>query len=99
LFTAIAYVCIRRGAVSSHREWMIRSYAIVLIFIEGRVLMAVPTLARHGMDTVLLVNWECLAVTLVAVEVLLRRREIWPSGQPNKALHPASAELTLGGRG
>lgn len=79
LFTLAAYLCIRRGAVSAHREWMMRSYAIVLIFLEGRVLMAIPVLARHGMDAVVLVNWGCLAVTLVVTECLLRWREIVPS--------------------
>ena len=86
LFTLAAYRCIRRGAVSSHREWMIRSYAIVLIFLEGRVLMAVPALARQGMDAVVLVNWGCLAVTLVAVECIIRWREIYPAEQPNRAV-------------
>jgi uncharacterized membrane protein len=79
LFTLVAYMCIRRGEVSAHREWMIRSYAIVLIFLEGRVLMAFPVLARHGMDAVVLVNWGCLAVTLVVVEALLHWRQIVPA--------------------
>jgi uncharacterized membrane protein len=88
LFTLVAYLCIRRGAVSAHREWMIRSYAIVLIFLEGRVLMAVPALARHGMDAIVLVNWWCLAVTLVTVECMLRWREIIPPGPRIKACAP-----------
>lgn len=79
LFTLFAYLCIRRGAIHSHREWMTRSYAIVLIFLEGRVLMAIPALARHGMDAVVLVNWGCLAITLVVVESLLRWREVFPT--------------------
>jgi uncharacterized membrane protein len=79
LFTGAAYLCIRRGDIRSHREWMMRSYAIVLIFLEGRVLMAIPALARHGMDAIVLVNWGCLAVTLVVVECLLRWREVFPS--------------------
>jgi hypothetical protein len=58
---------------------MMRSYAIVLIFLVGRVLMAVPALARHGMDSIVLVNWVCLAVTLVVMESLLRWREVFPS--------------------
>jgi hypothetical protein len=74
LFTGIAFMCIRRKDVVSHREWMVRSYAIVLIFLEGRILMAIPALAQKGMDAVVLVNWGCLAVTLVVTEVLLR----WP---------------------
>ena len=87
LFTVVAYMAIRRGAVTVHREWMIRSYAVVLIFIEGRVLMAVPALAKQGMDAVVLVNWGCFAITLVAVECLLRWREIAPARQPNKPAH------------
>jgi len=84
LFTFAAYSCIRRGDVNAHRRWMMRSYALVLIFLEGRVLMAIPALARHGMEAVVLVNWACLAVTLVAVECILHWREIVPSSQPNK---------------
>jgi uncharacterized membrane protein len=71
LFTGVAYRCIRHGYVRQHRQWMMRSYGIVLIFLEGRVLMAIPALARHGMDAIVLVNWACLAVTLVATECIL----------------------------
>lgn len=99
LFTLFAYVCIRRGAVKAHREWMTRSYAIVLIFLEGRVLMAIPALARHGMDAVVLVNWGCLAVTLVVVESFLRWREVFPIRQPNIRLQPTAAGVTVGRRG
>jgi uncharacterized membrane protein len=94
LFTLAAYLCIRRGDISAHREWMMRSYAIVLIFLEGRVLMAIPALARHGMDAVVLVNWGCLAVTLVVMECLLRWREIVGS-QPNQGLHAAATSAVV----
>ena len=86
LFTLFAYLCIRRGDIRSHRQWMMRSYAVVLIFLEGRVLMAIPALASQGMDAIVLVNWGCLAVTLVVVECILRWREIVPSAPPNKGL-------------
>ncbi len=78
LFTFVAYSSIRRGAVRAHREWIMRSYAVALIFLEGRVLMAIPALARGGMESIVLVNWACLAVTLVAAECLIRWREIVP---------------------
>jgi len=78
LFTGIAYRCIRRGAIAAHRAWMIRSYAVILIFVEGRVLMAIPVVARGGMDSIVLVNWGCFAVTLVVVECLLQWRDIVP---------------------
>lgn len=94
LFTFFAYVCIRRGAVKTHREWMTRSYAIALIFLEGRVLMAIPAVARHGMDAVVLVNWGCFAVTLVVVESFLRWREVFPARRSSARLHPTAASPT-----
>jgi hypothetical protein len=63
---------------------MMRSYAVVLIFLEGRVLMAIPALARRGMDAIVLVNWGCLAVTLVVVECVIRWREIVPPAPSNE---------------
>lgn len=97
LFTFVAYLCIRRGDISSHREWMMRSYAIVLIFLEGRVLMAIPALARHGMDAIVLVNWACLAVTLVVIEIVLRWPEIALAG--NRRGRRAQGESAAMNRG
>ncbi len=84
-FTAAAYICIRRRDVAQHREWMVRSYAVVLIFLEGRVLMAIPALARHGMDSVVVVNWGCLVLSLVCVEFILRWHDLFPADRPNSA--------------
>jgi uncharacterized membrane protein len=88
-FTSIAYRCIRRADFVHHREWMIRSYSILLIFLEGRVLMAIPPIARGQMDSIVLVNWGCLAVTLVITELYLRRREIFPARTAIAASHHA----------
>lgn len=79
LFTGIAYALVRRRNFALHREWMVRSYAIVLIFLEGRVLMAIPALARGGMEAVVLVNWGCLTITLVVTECFLRWHQLFPS--------------------
>jgi len=95
LFTLFAYLCIRRGDIRSHRQWMMRSYAVVLIFLEGRVLMAIPALGRRGMDAIVLVNWGCLAVTLVVVECIIRWREIVPSAQTNKSLDASGGSVFL----
>jgi hypothetical protein len=78
LFTSAAYACIRSRDIAAHREWMVRSYGILLIFLEGRVLMAIPAVARGGMDSVVLVNWGCMVITLVAAECFLRWRQILP---------------------
>jgi hypothetical protein len=81
-FTAAAYRSIRASRIAQHREWMVRSYAVILIFVEGRVLMAIPALARHGMDSIVLVNWACLVVSLVVAEFVLRWRDLFPARKP-----------------
>jgi uncharacterized membrane protein len=83
-FTAAAYWSIRHKNVVQHREWMVRSYAVLLVFLEGRVLMAIPAIGQQGMDSVVLVNWACFAVSLVVAEFVLR----WPD------LFPARAKAT-----
>ena len=74
LFTGIAFWTIRRGNIAQHREWVMRSYAIVLIFLEGRVLMAIPVLAKAGLDAVVFVNWVSLALTLTGIELVIQGR-------------------------
>lgn len=86
-FTAAAYWSIRHRNVAQHREWMMRSYAVVLVFLEGRVLMAFPAIARYGMDSVVLVNWGCFTLSLVIVEFALRWGELFP---PRPSAVPAS---------
>jgi hypothetical protein len=97
LFTLIAYLCIRSRDVNAHREWMMRSYAIVLIFLEGRVLMAIPALARQGMDAVVLVNWGCFAITLIVMEVLLRWREVFPPRRAQRSVAAPRGAASMSG--
>jgi hypothetical protein len=70
----------------NQREWMIRSYSILLISLEGRVLITIPPIGRGQMDSIVLVNWGCFSVTLVVTEIYLRHRETFPSrtGRPEK---------------
>jgi uncharacterized membrane protein len=49
--TAVAYYCIRRRNFLLHRQWMIRSYAVTLIFVIVRLLDAIPGLADLDSDT------------------------------------------------
>ena len=59
LATALAFICIRKGKVPQHRQWMMRSYATTLIFVEVRVLDAIPALARMGLDSLVPIIWIC----------------------------------------
>jgi len=49
--TAVAFYCIRRRNFQLHQQWMIRSYAITLIFVIDRLLDAFPVLADLDSDT------------------------------------------------
>lgn len=68
----MAVAMARRREFEQHRAWMMRGYAIGLIFIEGRVLMAIPWLGAHGLDAVVAVNWALLVVSLLAVDLWLQ---------------------------
>ncbi|HWS68170.1 MAG TPA: DUF2306 domain-containing protein [Steroidobacteraceae bacterium] len=48
--TAVAFYCIRRRNFREHRHWMIRSYAITLIFVTNRALDAIPGLSDLDTD-------------------------------------------------
>jgi len=40
--------------------------------------MAIPAIGQQGMDSVVLVNWACFAVSLVVAEFALRWRDLFP---------------------
>jgi uncharacterized membrane protein len=91
LCTGIAFWAIRRGNIDQHREWMMRSYAIVLIFLEGRVLMAIPVLAAAGLDAVVFVNWLSLTLTLIGVELVIQWSRLSARPRNSRGLPTISA--------
>ena len=75
LTTGIAFVAIRRRNFVQHREWMIRSYAVTLIFLTDRVLDAVPGFADFDGDASPTILWICNLVAWVVPTVIIA----WPS--------------------
>jgi len=45
LTTLMAFLAVRRKNFDIHRQWMMRSYAITLIFVFTRIVLAIPFLA------------------------------------------------------
>ena len=83
LCTGIGWTMARRRRFEWHRAWMMRSYAIALIFIEGRVLMAIPWFGARGLDAVVAVNWFLLVASLLAVEFWLQWEKLkLPAKEP-----------------
>jgi len=70
--TGIAMVFILKGKVQEHRQWMTRSFAIALVFLEVRVIGGVggfENLDIHANETIV---WFCLAFSILAADLVLQ---------------------------
>lgn len=73
--SGVALAAIRRGRVSRHRQWMIRSYALTLAFVWVRLLLGVGFVAGAEMQAVFgVAAWASWVVPLVVVEAAFRSR-------------------------
>ena len=67
--TLAAYIQIRSGNISSHRDWMIRSYAITLAAVTLRIYMPLGMMNGIGFESIYpTVSWLCWVPNLVIVE-------------------------------
>ena len=70
--TGIALVFILRGKVQEHRQWMTRSFAVAVVFLEVRVIGGVTgfdSLDVHANETIV---WFCLAFSILLADVVLQ---------------------------
>lgn len=74
--TAIAYACVRRGALLEHRAWMLRSYVVTFGFVTFRAVQL--WLVSFGITSEErsydVAAWACWVVPLLLVEPLIRSR-------------------------
>jgi uncharacterized membrane protein len=77
LTTAIAFGFILKGKVQQHRQWMTRSFAVAIVFLEVRVVLGVTGLEKVGGgafdETVV---WACVAFSLLFADVVLQWQEL-----------------------
>jgi hypothetical protein len=59
LTTAIAIYFILKGKVQLHRQWMTRSFAVAIVFLEVRVALGVAGLEKLGDSVDETVVWMC----------------------------------------
>jgi uncharacterized membrane protein len=70
-----AYRHIRRKEIESHREWMMRNYALTFAGVMLRVWMPLlTTIGFEFLPTYLVVAWLCWIPNLLVVEWMIRRR-------------------------
>ena len=70
--TGIAMAFILKGKVQEHRQWMTRSFAVALVFLEGRVIGGVTgweDLSIHATETIV---WACLAFSILFADIALQ---------------------------
>lgn len=78
--TAIAFGFILNGKVQQHRQWMTRSFAVALVFIEVRVIGGLTGLDNNS-KAVETIVWSCLAFALLSADIVLQVQE-WLRTRP-----------------
>jgi uncharacterized membrane protein len=72
LTTAIALYFILKGKVQLHRQWMTRSFAVAIVFLEVRVVLGVTGWERLGPSVSETVVWMCVAFSLLFADFVLQ---------------------------
>ena len=88
--TAIAFAFILKGRVQQHRQWMTRSFAVALVFLEVRVVGGVTGWENLGTAANETIVWACLAFSLLFADIILQLQELRRS-RPTPAAKAASA--------
>jgi hypothetical protein len=78
LSTAIALGFALRGKIQQHRQWMTRSYAVAIVFLENRFIVGLGGWSQNiaTADTVI---WVTLALSLLFADIAINWRDLWPA--------------------
>ncbi len=71
LTTAIALFFILKGKVQQHRQWMTRSYAVAIVFLEVRVVSGIFGFDDNAAASETIV-WMCVALSLLFADIVLQ---------------------------
>jgi uncharacterized membrane protein len=82
--TAIAFAFILNRKVQQHRQWMTRSFAVALVFLEVRVIGGLTGWDNNPVIVETIV-WSCLAFALLSADVVLQVQELLRSRPVAKA--------------
>jgi uncharacterized membrane protein len=75
--TGIAFAFILKRKVQQHREWMTRSYAVALVFVEVRV---IGGLTGWDIETIV---WSCVGLALLVGDITVQAQN-WPRSAPTR---------------
>jgi uncharacterized membrane protein len=89
--TGIAFAFILNGKVEQHRQWMTRSFAVALVFLEGRVIGGITGWENLGIAANETIVWSCLAFSVLSADIVLQIQALQRSRKALPAVRSASA--------
>jgi predicted membrane protein DUF2306 len=73
--TSKAFVLIRQKQITSHQEWMLRSYALTFAAVTLRIWLPLGQILQYDfVSAYLVISWLCWVPNLAVAEWLVRRR-------------------------
>lgn len=86
--TAIALYCIRKGNVTDHRRWMIRSYSFAMVFTVTRTIQAFVPFTRGGHPGSEALLWSSILLAAFLPNIFIE----WPTIFARKATRSAAVK-------
>jgi len=74
--TAIALMFILRGKIQQHRQWMTRSFAVAIVFLEVRVVGGITGWDALGDAVNETIVWACVAFSLLFADIVLQWQDL-----------------------
>jgi uncharacterized membrane protein len=74
--TLMGFVFAYRRKIAQHRQWMVRSFAMALVFVEARFILGITGWERLGVEVVQAVIWSCIAMALLLADLANHWSEI-----------------------
>jgi hypothetical protein len=74
--TGIAFIFAYKRRIAQHRQWIVRSYAVALVFIEGRFILGVTGWELLGVEIAQAIIWSCLAMSILVADLANHWMEI-----------------------
>lgn len=84
LTTATGLYCARTGRIQQHREWMIRSYPLAMVFVVARAVEKIPAIERMGLVGIQTAVWTVIAIACFLPSFLLAWQGLASSRKPVK---------------
>jgi uncharacterized membrane protein len=85
--TGVAFLFALRRRINAHRQWMTRSYAVALVFFEGRFVTGLTGWEASDTATQTTI-WSCLALSLLLAELANQ----WPELRSAVSATPVRAQ-------